>query len=88
MKRSTCHMYISKPNSPEELYQFFITGIPLKPIGNPYRFDYRRKGWNVYTNFLSGNRRGIAMKFYSYNKDYRPDWKLTEYEYIETKDSQ
>lgn len=76
-----------KPSNPEELYKFFLTGIPLKPIGNPFRFDYRRKGWNVYTNFLEGDCRGIVLKFYSYNASYRPDWKLKEYEYTETKNN-
>ena len=74
----------TEPAKPEELYEFFIAGIPLKPIGNPYRFDYRRKGWNVYTNFLEGDCKGIVLKFYSYNASYRPDWKLRLLKYADT----
>lgn len=71
-----------KPKTPEELYRFFTAGIKLKPLGHCYRHDYRRKGWNVYTNFFAGDCKGIILKFYSYNASYRPDWKLKEYEYL------
>lgn len=72
-----------KPKIPEELYRFFTAGIKLKPLGHCYRFDYRRKGWNVFaTSYQNG--KGIKLEFYSYIKEYRPDWILKEHEYIET----
>ena len=85
MNGSIYPMNVSKPETPEELYQFFIKGISLKPSGHCFRFDHRRKGWNVYTNFIKTNSyEGIILKFYSYNAFYRPDWTLKEYEYAKT----
>lgn len=80
-------MYISKPNSPEELYQFFIKGIPLKCTRQGYRYDFRRKGWNVYTHFLrykDGNE-AIRLEFYSAISAYHPDWILESHKYDDFK---
>ena len=78
-------MYISKPKTLEELYQFFIKGIPLKPINTPYLHVFKRKGWNVYANHitnLSGG--GIRLDFYTVCSAYYPDWKLKAFEYVDT----
>lgn len=79
-------MYISKPQSLEELYQFFIKGIPLKRTRIGYRYDFRRKGWNVYTYFIQckdGNE-AIRLEFYSAISAYRPDWILGPSKYVDT----
>lgn len=77
-------MYMSKPNTLEELYQFYIKNMPLKPRMHCYRYDYRRKGWNVYTNFIKHtDYEGIILQYYSDNRSYHPDWTLKAYEYID-----
>lgn len=79
-------MYISKPNSPEELYQFFIKGMPLnsrKQRG--FHFHFKRKGWNASLNFIKyrdGNQ-AVRMEFYSAIA-YRPDWILEVSKYADT----
>lgn len=79
-------MYISKPNTPEELYQFFIKGIPLKRTRHGYRYDFKRKGWNVYTHFIKfkDNNEAIRLQFYSAIDAYRPDWILEPRKYVDT----
>ena len=79
-------MYISKPNSPEELYKFFIQGMPLKPINTNFHHVFKRKGWNVYANFITGkgNVEGIRLEFYTVIKSYYPDWKLRAFMYADT----
>ena len=79
-------MYISKPETPEELYQFFIKGIPLKRTKRGYRYDFRRKGWNIYTHFLrfKDNNEAIRLQFYSAVNAYRPDWILEPRKYVDT----
>lgn len=85
-------MYINKPQSPEELYKFFIKGMPLKPTRQGYRYDFWRKGWNVYTHFIQykdGNE-ATRIEFYSAISAYHPDWILGPLKYVDTqtKDSQ
>ena len=77
-------MYMSKPNTLKELYQFFIKNMHLKPTRQGYHYDFRRKGWNVYTNFIKHpDYEGIRLQYYSDNKSYHPDWTLEVYEYID-----
>lgn len=81
-------MYISKPETPEELYKFFVKGIPLKRTKwfSHYRNNFRRKGWNIYTNFIKyreGNE-AIRLQFYSAIDAYRPDWILEPRKYVDT----
>jgi hypothetical protein len=76
-------MFIEKPRVPEELYKFFIKGMLLKPIPCNHTYDYRRKGWNVYTHFVRfSTNPSIGIKFYSYNSSYYPDWELEVYQYV------
>lgn len=79
-------MYISKPETPEELYKFFVKGIPLKRTRRGYRYDFKRKGWNVYTHFIrfKGNNEAIRIQFYSAINAYRPDWILEPRKYVDT----
>ena len=81
-------MYINKPESPEELYPFFVKGIPLTPTKwfSRYRNNFRRKGWNIYTNFIKyreGNE-AIRLEYYSAIRAYRPDWILGPFKYVDT----
>ena len=79
-------MYICKPNTPEELYQFFIKGMPLKPISTHYHHVFKRKGWNTYANFITGkDNEGIRLEFYTVITAYYPDWKLRLLKYVDTK---
>lgn len=74
-------MYISKPKSPEELYQFFVKGMPLKPVTKPYYHVFKRKGWNVLiSQILNGN----ILKFKTLMSAYYPDWELKVYKYADT----
>lgn len=79
-------MYISKPETPEELYKFFVKGIPLKRTRRGYRYDFKRKGWNVYTHFIrfKDNNEAIRLEFYSAMSAYRPDWILRPFKYVDT----
>ena len=79
-------MYINKPQSPEELYQFFTKGIPLKCTRQGYRYNFRRKGWNVYTHFIKyKDNETIRIEFYSAISACRPDWILAPFKYDDTK---
>lgn len=79
-------MYISKPESPEELYQFFIKGMPLKRTRYGYRYDFWRRGWNVFTHFIKyKDNEAIRIEFYSAISAYRPDWILGPFKYVDTK---
>ena len=79
-------MYISKPNTPEELYQFFIKGMPLKPINLNYGFDFRRKGWNLYTYRVDAyNKEFIQLEFYTAISAYYPDWILEAFKHVDIK---
>lgn len=79
-------MYISKPETPEELYKFFVKGIPLKRTRRGYRYDFKRKDWNVYTHFIKfqDTNEAIRLQFYSAINAYRPDWKLEPRKYVDT----
>ena len=78
-------MYICKPNTPEELYQFFIKGMPLKPISTHYHHVFKRKGWNTYANFITGkDNEGIRLEFYTVIAAYYSDWKLRLLKYADT----
>lgn len=74
-------MYREKPQSPEELYKFFVKGMPLRPIETDYH-AFRRKGWNIYINTTGMTSIPIIdIAFYTLNKAYYPDWKLRVYKY-------
>ena len=86
MNGSTCHMYISKPKTPEELYQFFIKGIPLKPIEQGFGYKYRRKGWNISIYRVNTpNKELIQLKFLTAISAYHPDWILESHKYDDFK---
>lgn len=75
-------MYIEKPKVPEELYQFFIKGIPLKPIEQGFGYKYRRKGWNISIYRVNTpNKELIQLKFLTAINEYHPDWILESHKY-------
>lgn len=70
-------MLIPKPTNPEELYKFFILGLPREPIEYiQYMSVFRRKGWNALTE---SNRDELVLHvtYYSSWKHINPDWILT-----------
>ena len=74
-------MYLEKPKSSEELYNFFVKGMPLRPI-KTYYHAFRRKGWNTYISSTGTiNIPIIELSFYTLNKAYYPDWKLVVFKY-------
>ena len=80
-------MLIPKPTKPEDLYKFFIRGMPLKPADYDFRPNFRRRGWNIYTYGIQhddGNH-AIRLEFYSVMKKYYPDWVLGIFKYVNTK---
>ena len=78
-------MYISKPETPEELYQFFIKGIPLKPIEQGFGYKFRRKGWNISIyRVKTYNKEMIQLKFLTTISAYHPDWTLKAFKYANT----
>lgn len=73
---------VTKPNSPEELYQFFTQGMIRKPIDYPI-YGQQRQGWsiakfNIYDT--EDTIEGIEIRFASYI--FR--WELEIYKYVET----
>ena len=80
-------MYISKPESPEELYPFFVKGIPLTPRKwfSHYRNNFRRKGWNISKYHINNcNKEYIQLKFYTVMSAYYPDWRLEVFKHVNT----
>ena len=77
-------MYISKPSTPEELYQFFIKGMPLKPISTHYHHVFKRKGWNTYVLIAGKDGESIRLDFYTGINSYHPDWILKAFKYVDT----
>lgn len=75
-------MSIPKPTNLEELYKFFIIGLPREPIEfTQYESVFRRKGWNILTD--SGRDNWVLpITYYSNWKRNDPDWTLSTLKYI------
>lgn len=75
-------MSISKPKTIDELYRFFIIGLPREPNHyTEYISIFRRKGWNILTD---GSRDSweLPVTYYSNWKHDKPDWILHTLKYI------
>lgn len=78
-------MYINKPKTSEELYKFFIKGMPLKPIKQSFGYRTRRKGWNISVYRVNtDNKKLIQLKFYTAINAYCPDWILETFKHVDT----
>lgn len=80
-------MWMPKPTKPEELYEFFIRGLPLKPTNRNLSIrSYTRKGWNT---FISSrhyvNADVTIVEFYSVASAYYPDWTASVFKHVNTK---
>lgn len=74
-------MSISKPTNPEELYKFFITGLPREPIEyTQYVSVFRRKGWNILTDGVR-DAWVLPITYYSNWRHDKPDWCLNACKY-------
>lgn len=74
-------MLIPRPKTPEELYRFFIKGLPREPVNfTEYMSIFRRRGWNILTD---GRRDDwlIPITYYSNWKHDKPDWVLSALKY-------
>lgn len=75
-------MTISKPTNPDELYKFFIIGLPREPtIMTWYTTACRRKGWNILTDY-DRDHCILPVTYYSNWKRDKPEWILTIRKYI------
>ena len=77
-------MLIPKPTKPEELYKFFVYGMPLEYTCNQY-ISYcncmRKRGWNV---LITADRDNVWLEVAYYANWNRPEtWRLETYKYAD-----
>lgn len=75
---------ITKPNSPEKLYQFFTQGMLRKPT-EYYPYIFRREGWYIYRYTLGDmiHSKGVALDFFTSKSMKQPKWELEVYKYVD-----
>ena len=70
-------MTISKPTNPDELYRFFIIGLPREPANiAQYTTACRRRGWNILTDY-DRHSWVLPITYYPNWKQDKPEWILT-----------
>lgn len=75
-------MSISKPRTIDELYLFFIKGLPREPISTIQNITIlRRKGWNIMTDYAKDNWL-LSVSYYSNWKQDTSEWSLNTLKYI------
>lgn len=74
-------MSIPKPKTIDELYLFFIKGLPREPTDIAlYMTIIRRKGWNILTDY-DRDSWVLPVTYYSNWKWNKPEWILSIYKY-------
>ena len=77
-------MLIPKPTKPEDLYKFFVYGMPLDYTNTQYVHccNYMRKrGWNV---LITADRESVWLEIVYYTNWNRSEtWRLETYKYAD-----